>query len=241
MLHHSLKKDAHKHHELGASVAHTYTRGFLPVLDACIARSCSPKDKLNERQVEARAMALDEYSDTLTPLPPVLSKGLIAVAVCGSVSLISTFSLIAYLTYRVVSWRLKGNTQPTNQVFILIYNLLLADIQQGLAFTLNISSLQRNGIFVGTRLCWTQGWFVSIGDLASSVFIFAVAVHTWFAIVKEQKVSNKTLYCIVAGLWTFVYLITLIGPLLHPHELYVRAEAWVSLYQIIIFFADKTQ
>lgn len=34
-------------------------------------------------------------------------------------------------------------------------------------------------------------------------------------------------YCCIAGLWTFVYVMALIGPLVHRHDIYVRASAWV--------------
>ncbi|KFY13956.1 hypothetical protein V491_06209 [Pseudogymnoascus sp. VKM F-3775] len=68
--------------------------------------------------------------------------------------------------------------------------------------------------------------FVSIGDLASSVFICAIAVYTFFGVVKDYRLPTVTFYCCIAGLWTFIYVMALIGPLVHRHDIYVRASAW---------------
>ncbi|OAF61005.1 hypothetical protein VC83_02618 [Pseudogymnoascus destructans] len=43
---------------------------------------------------------------------------------------------------------------------------------------------------VGTSMCFAQEWFVSTGDLASSVFICTIAVHTFFAVVKDYRLSH---------------------------------------------------
>ena len=76
-------------------------------------------------------------------------------------------------------------------------------------------------------MCFAQGWFVSTGDLASSVFICAIAVHTFFSIVKDYRLPTVAFYCCIAGLWTFIYVMALIGPIIHRKDFYVRASAWV--------------
>jgi hypothetical protein len=173
-------------------------------------------------------MPLDIDSQTLAPLPDVLSHGLVAVSTFGLLSFFCSSSLFFYLTWRLTSWRFKsGPNNPPNQFLLLIYNLLLADIQQALAFLLNISALRNNGIYVGTSTCFAQGWFVSTGDLASSVFICAIAIHTWMGVVKEYRLPTPTFYCCIGALWTFVYLMAAVGPIIHGHDFYVRASAWV--------------
>jgi hypothetical protein len=92
---------------------------------------------------------------------------------------------------------------------------------------LNISALSHDAIEVGTTTCFAQGWFVSTGDLASSVFICAIAIHTFFAVVKEYRLSTGTFYCCIAALWVFVYVMAALGPLMHGKLFYVRASAWV--------------
>ena len=173
-------------------------------------------------------MELDAESRTLSPLPDVLSKGLVAVSTCGLVSCFCSTSLFSYLTWRLISWRRKSGTEvPTNQFLLLIYNLLLADIQQAMAFLLNINWLKQNGIMVGTPVCWAQGWFVSTGDLASSVFICAIAVHTFFGVVKDYRPPPWLFWSCIGACWTFVYVMGAIGPLIYGHDFYVRASAWV--------------
>ncbi|CZR54549.1 uncharacterized protein PAC_04433 [Phialocephala subalpina] len=172
-------------------------------------------------------MKLDDASLTLAPLPDVLSHGLVAVSTFGLLSFFCSTSLFAYLTWRLVTWRLKsGANNPPNQFLLLIYNLLLADIQQACAFLLNISALRNNAILVGTPTCWAQGWFVSTGDLASSVFICAIAVHTFLGVVKDYRLPSGAFYCCIAAAWTFVYVMAAIGPILHGKDFYVRASAW---------------
>lgn len=115
---------------------------------------------------------------------------------------------------------------PINQFLFLIYNLLLADMQQATAFLLNISALKSNAILVGQPTCFAQGWFVSTGDLASSLFIFAIGAHTFMGVVKEYRLPTKAFYSCIAGLWIFNYTLALIGPIKHGRDFYVRASAW---------------
>jgi len=173
-------------------------------------------------------MTLDANSQTLSPLPDVLSHGLVAVSTFGLLSFFCSTTLFFYLTYKILSWKRKSrNGAPLNQFLFLIYNLLFADIQQALAFLLNITHLRSNAILVGRPTCFAQGWFVSTGDLASSIFICAIAIHTWMGVVKEYRLPTPAFYCCIGALWTFVYLMAAIGPIIHGHDFYVRASAWV--------------
>lgn len=175
-------------------------------------------------------VTLSEDSQTLSPLPPVLSQGLVAVSTFGFMSFFFSTSLFLFLTYRLISWRRKSGSQaPTNQFLVLIYNLVLADIQQSIAFLLNVSSLRNDALEVGTRTCWAQGWFISTGDLASSVSIFAIALHTFLAVVKGYRLPSIQFYSAIVGLWIFVYTMAIIGAAMHPDDLYVRAGAWVRV------------
>lgn len=174
-------------------------------------------------------IGLAPASDTLDPLPDVLAHGLVAVSTFALVSFSCSASLFFYLSWRLITWRSKtGPNPPVNQFFVLIYNLLLADIQQALAFLLNINSLRNNAILVGTPACFAQGWFVSTGDLASSVFICAIAFHTFFSVVKDYRLSSNIFYGAIAAAWTFVYAMAAIGPMIHGRLFFVRASAWVS-------------
>lgn len=172
---------------------------------------------------------LDEASKTLSPLPSTLQTGLVFVSTFGLLSFLCSTALFFYLSWRLISWRWKaGILQPTNQFLLLIYNLLLADIQQAMAFLLNLDALRYNSIRVGTPTCWAQGWFISTGDLASSVFIFAIALHTFLGVVKNYRIPTWMFWCGVSACWLFVYILGAIGPLMRGEEFYVRASAWVN-------------
>lgn len=179
-------------------------------------------------------MATSDYSDTasLSPLGLYLHRGLIVVSSLGFLSFVCSTSLFTYLTFRFIAGALNRRNRPsayrTNQFLVLIYNLLLADIQQSLAFLLNIYSVTHNEINVDVPTCWVQGWFVSTGDLGGSVWVLAIAVHTFLIVIKDYRIPQLWFYVCIAGLWTFVYAMALIGVGMHPHNLYVRAGPWVN-------------
>ncbi|KAF4961219.1 hypothetical protein FGADI_456 [Fusarium gaditjirri] len=118
-----------------------------------------------------------------------------------------------------------------NQFLVLIINLLLADMHQGVAFFLNAAWLRHNAIMVGTASCYTQGLFVSLGDLASSMFITAIAIHTYLAVVKRRQTSQRVLYAMIIAIWIFVYAISLIPIAVTRNGaefggFFVRAGSW---------------
>ncbi|KAI1849907.1 hypothetical protein JX265_013494 [Neoarthrinium moseri] len=127
-------------------------------------------------------------------------------------------------------WALLLQTRP-NQFLVLIYCLLFADMQQALAFLLNACWLRMDAVAVGTAACWAQGWFVSVGDLASSVFITAIAAHTYLGVARGYHLPSRVFYAGIAALWGFVYGMAVLGVLITENGrrvggLYVRAGAW---------------
>lgn len=175
------------------------------------------------------ASPLSTYdANTLSPLPHVLRHGLVAVSFFGYLSFVSSTALFVYLTYRLARWRASGQPMKNyNQFLLLIYNLVLADIQQSLAFLLTSRWLVEDKIHVGTPYCFAEGWFVSTGDLASSVWIFAIALHTYAAIVRGYKISCSTFVVVMCLLWLFIYGMAIVGVAIHPKDYYTRAGAWV--------------
>ncbi|KAK1987066.1 integral membrane protein [Colletotrichum cereale] len=129
------------------------------------------------------------------------------------------------------SKRNRRRRDSPNQFLMLIYNLLLADIQQSIAFSLNASWLVRNAIVVETTTCWAQGWFVSTGDLASSAFITTIAVHTYLSVVRDYKLPTWAFWTMIGSVWFFVYALAIAGVVATNNGaagggLYVRAAAW---------------
>ncbi|KAI3544585.1 integral membrane protein [Colletotrichum abscissum] len=213
-------------------------------------------------------MELDPNSQTLTPLPEVLQRGLTAVSFFGFLSFITTTALFLVLTYRLITWYLapgpdrpqrmadepnadavlaeemglpetmypgnkkrKVKRDAPNQFLMLIYNLLLADIQQALAFLLNAAWLNKGGIIVESTTCWAQGWFISTGDLASSAFITTIAIHTYLSVVRDYKLPTWAFWCMIGSVWFFIYALAIAGVIITNNGadnggLYVRAAAW---------------
>jgi hypothetical protein len=127
-----------------------------------------------------------------------------------------------------------------NQFVVLLYNLLLADIHQSMAFVLNAVWLARDGIEVGTATCWAQGWFVSTGDLASSLFITAIAIHTYLVAIRGWKPPQWAVVSTCVGLWVFDYLMVAVGIGVTGNGasgggFYVRAAAWVRFFFSFFF------
>lgn len=121
---------------------------------------------------------------------------------------------------------------PPNQFVVLLYNLLLADMHQAMAFFLNVVWVAGDGIFVHTPACWTQGLFISNGDLASSCFIATIALHTYLTVVREYRPPEWALNAWIVGTWIFVYGITIAGIESTGNGrdaggYFVRAAAWV--------------
>jgi hypothetical protein len=163
---------------------------------------------------------------TLSPLNPELRRGLTAVTVFGFLSFITSVLLFLVLAYKLLYWHIgKAHNRRINQFIVLIFNLVFADIQQAIAFLLNIEWLRANAIEAGTPTCIAQGWFVSTGDLASGVFTFAIAVHSFMDITFDYRLPYLAFNLTLAVLWTFIYACAIIGLALHP-DLYTRAGAW---------------
>lgn len=94
---------------------------------------------------------LDADSDSLSEIPHHIQPWLRAVVVLSFLSFISVITLLSLLTYRLIRWQRKA--KRTNQFVVLIFNLLIADVQQSLAFLLNIEWLRVGSVAVGTPIC----------------------------------------------------------------------------------------
>ena len=162
---------------------------------------------------------------TLSPLPPVLKQGLTVVSFFGFLSFLTSICLFLRLAYRLVTWKRKSQAR-VNQFYILIFNLVFADIQQSVSYLLTAQWIRDNAIVVDTPTCWAQGWFDSTGDLASGTFTFAIAVHSFADIVYDYRLSRRNFLAAIVGLWVFIYAMAVIGIAMHPEDFYRRAGAW---------------
>ncbi|KAL4948551.1 G protein-coupled glucose receptor regulating Gpa2-domain-containing protein [Aspergillus filifer] len=164
---------------------------------------------------------------SIDPLPDDHRKGLVAVFVMAILSTVATFILIAFITFRLFFWR--GNYQRYigyNQYIILIYNLVLADIQQSLAFLICAKWYAENKVEANTAACFLQGFWLQIGDPASGIFVLAIAFHTFYIVALGKKLSYRVFVSIVIGLWLFVAILVIIPLGSHGADVFVPAGAW---------------
>lgn len=103
---------------------------------------------------------LDVDSATLTDIPQHIHRWLRAVVVLSFLSFVSSITLLVLLSYRLIKWHTKA--KRTNQFAVLIFNLLIADVQQSLAFLLNIEWLREDAVVVGTATCVSYHLLCSI-------------------------------------------------------------------------------
>src|SRR4051794_16700157 len=106
----------------------------------------------------------DKVSDSFDLTPEIL-PWLRAVVALGFISFAATVLLLFLLTYKLVAWQIRS--KRSNQFVILIFNLLWADIQQALAFLLNVEWLRLGSLKIDNPVCFAQGLLVSTGDLGS--------------------------------------------------------------------------
>lgn len=169
---------------------------------------------------------LDADSATLPALPQNIHRWLRAVVVLSFLSFVSSITLLSLLAYRLIKWQIKS--KRTNQFVILIFNLLWADIQQSLAFLLNIEWLRLDSIPVDNPACFAQGWLVSTGDLGSGVFCFAIGLHTFASVVFNFRLKSRCFFQTIVAMWVFVYGVSAIPVGMYKSDIYVRSGAWVS-------------
>ncbi|KAG8158076.1 hypothetical protein KVR01_011837 [Diaporthe batatas] len=118
---------------------------------------------------------------------------------------------------------------------ILVYHLLLADMQEAMAYGLSIHWLSEDGIFAPSAVCWAQGWFGSVSNLGASLFLSAISVTTFSTIVLGHKPGRRMLYAMISCIWLFTYGINAAGvlcslrsgPVVDMGESYfMRANVW---------------
>ncbi|KAH3912283.1 hypothetical protein HBI56_005530 [Parastagonospora nodorum] len=161
-------------------------------------------------------------------LPPHIHPWLRAVVAFGFISFIASISLLVVLTYKLVSWKLKS--KRSNQFVILIFNLLWADIQQALAFLLNVEWLRLGSVQIENPICFAQGWLVSTGDLGSGVWCFAIGLHTFASVILDYRMSPKLFYTTIIALWLFIMSVSAIPVGLHGQDIYVRSGVWCWIH-----------
>lgn len=162
-------------------------------------------------------------------LARVFQIGLLPVVVLAMMSIISIALMLGCITRRLIFCRTSHREfVGYNQYVILIYQLLLADLQQSIAFAISIYWLQIDKILAPTVPCFLQAWFLHIGNVASGFFVLAIAIHTWLGVVRGYKMPYNWFVASVAFIWFVSLALTISGPIMHGSRFFTQAGGWVS-------------
>lgn len=127
--------------------------------------------------------------------------------------------------------------EKVNPFPILVYNLLLADMMEAIAYGMSIKWVVADGIFAPSATCWAQGWFGSTSNLAASLFLSAISVNSFLTIVLGYRMPRWGLYMCILSIWAFVLLVNAAGVLQAEsghfrtpsgESYFMRANVWVS-------------
>lgn len=82
-----------------------------------------------------------------------------------------------------------------------MFDLLLADFLQSLAFLIYIQCIHANKIESGTPACFLQGLLVQVGDPGSGLFLPAIVLHALLLVVWGYRQQRLPYW--VAANWKF--------------------------------------
>ncbi|KAJ5980946.1 hypothetical protein N7481_008244 [Penicillium waksmanii] len=198
-----------------------------------MTRNAPPLSPLNRREYDS-ASSVDANSANsaagswiIDPLPSLQRGGLIAIASLAMISLISTFSLLCFFTYRFIFWKKYYKRYiGYNQYVVLMYNLALADFIQGLGFIVSLRWIDQNSIHADDPGCFLQGIWLQIGDPMSGVFVLAIALHTFLQVSFGRQVSHRVFVSIVVGLWVFGVILVIIPIAAHGSHVWMPSVGW---------------
>lgn len=171
---------------------------------------------------------LSQYD--MAPLPGVLRKGLVAIIVVASLSAIMAFALLIFITYRLIFWRsFSSRFLGYNQYIILIYQLILADLQHALGYLISVKWLMEDKITADSWTCFGQGMWLQLANPGSGLFVLAIAIHTCLAITLNRKLSYRAFVAFIISIWAFLVAMVIIPIAMHGREAMVPSGPWVSL------------
>lgn len=146
----------------------------------------------------------------------LLRSGLLPFAILGSLSLVSSLAIVIWLTYRMVYWKKFYKTYlGYNQSVVLVYNLLLADAMQAVAFVISFNWFNPMASETMTRACFTQSWFIHFGDVSAGFFVLVIAIHTLLSLGMGVKIKYGIFVAAVVFIWGAAMVLTWVGPAIH--------------------------
>lgn len=156
----------------------------------------------------------------------------VAMATIGLCSWLSTFLLLSFLTYRFIFWqRYYKHPLARNQYVVLIYNLLLADLQQATAFMISYHWIDKGAVQAPSAACVLQGWWIQTADPGSGLFVLAIAAHTGAVVLRGRQLAFRNFVMCIVALWCFILLLGFIPVgLFGPRTFVISESGWVSFH-----------
>jgi len=170
-----------------------------------------------------------KYPSSLAPLPKWMSKGLAALCGFSLLSAITCLALLSYIAYLFITGGAGYRAAVRkNQYLILIYSVVIADLQLATGFLVSIKWLHDGQIYAPSSACIAQAWLTNVGDLASGLFVLAIAAHTFLAVIFGRKLEFCAFCSVVVGLWVVSVVVTVVPVILHPVDIFVVGGNWVT-------------
>lgn len=187
---------------------------------------------------------IDEYNDMWQMLPGGVqilarhrysqpeARGVLAVSIAAIVSILAILSLfIAIGVSFLKCWRNPPEKVDCRQTFIKshagIYFLcmLVTTLTFTIGFMLSIVWAVQDEINFGP-FCTLQAVLKQFGNVATALWVLAIAVHTFVAVFLEMKVSNLVFYIVFCAVWLLSGCIVAVGPLFYTTE---RLGPWYGI------------
>lgn len=157
---------------------------------------------------------------SMNPLTHEFRMGLIPLGLVALLSSGTTLTLICFICWRLVTWKLHYNTfLGYNQYVLLVLNLLTADLQQASAYLFSWHWIRFNRLLAPSAPCFAQGWLLHSGDVSSGFFVLAIAVHTYITAVHGKRIHHRLFTAMIVSIWAFAYALTGIGAALHGYDI----------------------
>jgi len=122
---------------------------------------------------------------------------------------------------RLVHWGISGSSTFLYPVHSSS-DFLRLEFVQCLGSSITANHFMRNAVLPGPS-CTLQGILVECGDVASSLWSFVIAAHTFILLaggprirawVADKGTSGKARWILCIGIWLSVVFLSVIGPLL---------------------------
>ncbi|KAL4946820.1 G protein-coupled glucose receptor regulating Gpa2-domain-containing protein [Aspergillus oleicola] len=192
-------------------------------------RGEEPRTHLHPRAVDYPPGAPSPANGAITGST---KAGFIALGICGLLSLLATATLFLFLTYRFLfSSHYYSRPLWRNQYVVLIYNLLLVDMQQATAFLLCLHWAVKERIWYPSAACVLQGWWIQTADPGSGLFVIAIAMHTGAVVLRGRQLPYGAFVGCIVALWVFILVLGFIPVSLYRENTFVISEAgwcWLS-------------